>query len=94
MPGVLKIFFRAGVIPYDSHLDFALRGLHLDGFPSTRTEGPTNLGRCTYVSVSDLTRGSGVELVATKMSLERYLQGRKLECDFPVRWSRIRVLGD
>jgi hypothetical protein len=27
------------------------------------------------------------------MSLERYLQGRKLERDFPVRWARNRVLG-
>ena len=42
------------------------RPLFGDGFLSTRTEGPTNLGRCTYVSVSDLTCGSGLELVATQ----------------------------
>ena len=51
-------------------------------FLSTRTEGPTNLGRCTYVSISDLTCGSGLELVATwNVTSERYLQGRKLERD-------------
>jgi hypothetical protein len=70
------------------------RPLFGDGFLSTRTEGPTNLGRCTYVSVSDLTCGSGLELVVTwNVTSERYLQGRKLERDFPVRWARNRVLG-
>ena len=52
-------------------------------FPSsTRTEGQTNLGHCAYVSVTQYDLWYvGWNSKQQEMSLERYLQGRKLEHD-------------